>query len=152
MAIAGAAAALAGLIIVAMTVTIKDILSSRSLPSRAAATIASLVLVVVISGLSLMPAQPAVALGLEVVGVTGLALAIQIFSAVRITQERPQRRAMESAYKIVLGVGQLVPIMVGAILTAVGNPSGVYWIAGGILLTIAFAMTTAWVLLVEVQR
>jgi len=151
-AMAGAAAALAGLIIVAMTVTIKDILASKSLPSRAAATIATLVLVVVVSGLTLMPAQPPVALGVELMVVTALAFAIEIFSAVRIMQERPPRPPAENAYKIVLGIGQLVPILIGAVLIAAGNAEGVFWVAGGILLIIAFAMMNAWVLLVEVQR
>jgi modulator of FtsH protease len=151
-AMAGAAAALAGLIIVAMTVTIKDILASKSLPSRAGATIASLVLVVVISGLALMPAQPLAALGTELICVTAAVLVIEIVSAVRITQERPARPVLENAYKIILGIGQLVPILIGAILIASGNATGVFWVAGGILLTIAFAMMNAWVLLVEVQR
>lgn len=151
-AMAGAAAALAGLIIVAMTVTIKDILASKSLPSRAGATIASLVLVVVISGLALMPVQPPAVLGTELICVTAAVLVIEIVSAVRITQERPARPVLENAYKIILGIGQLVPILIGAILIASGNATGVFWVAGGILLTIAFAMMNAWVLLVEVQR
>jgi hypothetical protein len=151
-AMAGAAAALAGLIIVAMTVTIKDILASKSLPSRAAATIASLVLVVVASGLTLMPAQPPVALGFELALVAAVVIAIEVFSSVRITQERPRRRPLENSYKVILGIGQVVPILIGAIMIAAGNGAGLFWVAGGILFTIAFAMTNAWVLLVEVQR
>jgi hypothetical protein len=151
-AMAGAAAALAGLIVVAMSVTIKEILASKSLPSRAGATIASLVLVVVISGLVLMPAQPPAALGTELICVTAAVLVIEVFTAVRITQERPVRPLMENTYKIVLGIGQLVPILIGAILIASGSAAGAFWVAGGILLTVAFAMMTAWVLLVEVHR
>lgn len=56
-AMAGAGAALAGLIIVTMSVTIKEILAATTLPSRAAATIAALVLVVIVSGMILIPGQ-----------------------------------------------------------------------------------------------
>jgi modulator of FtsH protease len=99
-----------------------------------------------------MPAQPHAALGTELICVTAAVLVIEIVSAVRITQERPARPVLENAYKIILGIGQLVPILIGAILIASGSAAGVFWVAGGILLTIAFAMMNAWVLLVEVQR
>jgi hypothetical protein len=151
-AMAGAAAALAGLIIVAMSVTIKEILASRSLPSRAMATIGSLVLIVIVSGLILIPGQAASPLGIELIVATVFALLLQGFSIVRITQERPRRPASENFFKFVFGVGQILPFAVGAVVVSLGSTLGVYWIAAGTLITIAYAMTNAWVLLVEVQR
>ncbi|MEI9906978.1 MAG: hypothetical protein WDO06_02880 [Actinomycetota bacterium] len=44
---AGAAAALAGLVIVAVSVNVREILKYRSLPSRSAATIGSLTMILV---------------------------------------------------------------------------------------------------------
>ena len=57
LATAGAAAALAGLIIVAMTTNIRTVLSIPAMPSRAGATIASLVLIVVCTAAGLIPGQ-----------------------------------------------------------------------------------------------
>ncbi len=151
-ALAGVGAALAGLIIVAITVTIKEILASKALPSRAAATIASLVLVVVASGLMLVPRQSATALGVELVIAGVFVVLIQAVSLMRIFDERPLRPAAENAVKIVLGVAQILPFMIGAVLVLLALPAGVYWIALGMLVTIACATMNAWVLLVEVQR
>ncbi|MEO8908045.1 MAG: hypothetical protein ABI310_08215 [Microbacteriaceae bacterium] len=151
-AMAGAAAALAGLIIVAMSVTIKEILASKALPSRAAATISSLVLVLIASGIVLIPRQSMVLMGVLVLVATLFALVLQIVSAVRITQERPKRPVMENTYKILFGILQIVPFLVGAVFCMAGNGAGVYWLAAGMLLAIVYAMVNAWVLLVEVQR
>lgn len=151
-AMAGAGAALAGLIIVAMSVTIRQILDSTALPSRAAATIASLVLVVVASGLCLIPSQAALALGLELVAVSLTSAAFAVVSFVRIVGERPRRPPAENAGKIVVGAAQPVLFLVGAVLVTTGDAAGLGWLAAGILITVAFSMANAWVLLVEVQR
>jgi hypothetical protein len=62
---AGAAAALVGLIIVAMTVNISTILQMEAMPARAASTIGSLTLSVVVSVSSLIPDLPLWLLGVE---------------------------------------------------------------------------------------
>src|SRR4051812_48838511 len=72
-AMAGASAALAGLVMVALSVNIKAILALPSLPARAGAAVGSLVLAVVICGLALIPGQPAALLGAEVLVGAGLA-------------------------------------------------------------------------------
>lgn len=64
-ATAGAAAALAGLIIVAMSVNIQTILNIPGMTSRAAATIASLILSVVSASASLIPGQSLWILGAD---------------------------------------------------------------------------------------
>jgi hypothetical protein len=66
-AMAGAWAALAGLIIVAISVNLEPLLQGKTLPSRAAASIATLVLAISAACLGLMPAQPVWLLGLEIV-------------------------------------------------------------------------------------
>ena len=54
-AMVGATAALAGLLIVAMSVNISTIMSSPTLPARAASSIAALVLAIVAGALGLVP-------------------------------------------------------------------------------------------------
>jgi hypothetical protein len=64
-AASGASAALAGLLFVALSVNISNILRSRNLPPRAAAAIGTLILILVCSMAALVR-QPAVDLGGEV--------------------------------------------------------------------------------------
>jgi modulator of FtsH protease len=63
---AGASAALAGLVIVAISVNVQRILEQPQLPSRGGATVAALVLILVTSMAVLIP-QPSRVLGIEIV-------------------------------------------------------------------------------------
>ena len=76
-ATAGASAALAGLVFVAVSINLERILSYEGLPERALETLLLLVGVLIFSILALMPGQSAVALGAEV-----LALGLLLFTAV----------------------------------------------------------------------
>lgn len=67
---AGASAALAGLVIVAISVNVQEILKYRNLPSRAIATIGMLMLILVVSMAALIPDQDSAALGLEILAFT----------------------------------------------------------------------------------
>jgi len=151
-AMAGAGAALAGLIIVTMSVTIKEILAATTLPSRAAATIAALVLVVIVSGMILIPGQVHGWLGAELLVVSLVALLPQIVLADRLLTQKPARPALENGYKILIGWLQGLPFVIGAVLVLFGQVNGFGWITAGILLAIVYSMLNAWVLLVEIQR
>ncbi len=133
-ALAGAGAALAGLIVVAMSVTIKQILAYPSLPPRAAATISALVAVVVVSGIMLIPAQEHVWLGVELLLTALVALLPQLFLTYRLATQRPQRPFLQNAYKIAIGFAQALPFLVGAILILTGVAGGIGWLALGITL------------------
>jgi hypothetical protein len=79
-AIAGAAATLAGLIFVAVSLNLREILRGRSLPSVAARSLAVLVALVLMCTFGLAPGQQHVALGIEI-----LVLGIVLFAGVMIT-------------------------------------------------------------------
>ena len=72
-ALGGAGAALAGLVMVGISVSLTEILADHSLPARAAAAIGSLILVVVVAGVGLIPGEPAPTLGIEILVGTLLA-------------------------------------------------------------------------------
>ncbi len=158
---AGAAAALAGLIIVAMSVNIKEIIAIKSMPSRAGTSIAALVLIVVVSIGALIPVQPSWLLGLEtfVFGLTALAFAVD--STVRLTQDARSSRAGEYTRPVgnliangLISLLQVVPFIVGGLLLWLGGEPnvGAAWIAAGILLVFIGAVVNAWVMLVEILR
>lgn len=151
MATAGAAAALAGLIIVAMSVNIETIVSERSLPSRAGATIASLVLVVVVAVAGLIPGIGTGGMGWVTLVFSLAALGFAIDSAVRLARLPDQLAVV----RLVKGAVLIVPILsfvAGALILVAGLDAGLYFVAAGMLLAFVSSVLNAWVLLVEIRR
>src|SRR4051794_37748627 len=91
-AAAGAAAALVGLMVVAISVNIERILQYKPLPARAAAAVGSFVMALVAS-LSGLVTQPTLAFGVELIAF-GCVLWLLQFHAIRTgwQSDRMQRR------------------------------------------------------------
>src|ERR671924_993752 len=79
---AGASAALAGLVFVAVSINVDGILGFRGLPERALATVMLLLSVVLVSLIGLIPGQSRAALAGELLGV-GLVFAVVILRLTR---------------------------------------------------------------------
>lgn len=152
-AAAGASAALAGLVFVALSVNISSILRLPHLPPRAAATIAMLMLILVCSMAVLAP-QPGWALGIEVMLFAAYACWRQVVSARHGFRARAELRrpGWESMLNAALGQVQVWPFLVGGILLIVGAGGGLYWVAAGCVCVFIFSVLNAWVLLVEILR
>ena len=152
-AAAGAAAALAGLIFVSISVNIAQILRFDHLPDRAAATLASLMLILAVSLAALAP-QPPLALGLEVLAFALFVGALQVRSGVAGLRSglRDGRPAVESAFELATGFVQTLPFLVGGAMLVAGSGGAVYWLAGGALTVFVLSVVNAWVLLVEILR
>jgi hypothetical protein len=152
-AAAGAAAALAGLVIVAISVNIQQILKFAHLPARAAATISTLVLILVSCMAGLIRQVPsAFAWEILAFGIGAWIMQLrsnrQAFAAGREFQRPP----WESALETVLGQIQTLPFIVAGILLLQGNRQGIYWMAAGVIAIFIFSVMNVWVLLVEILR
>ena len=151
-AMVGATAALAGLLIVAMSVNISTIMASASLPPRAAASIATLVLAIVACSLGLVPGQPVWAYGVEVLVATLLAAMFQVH-AMRVIGRETNVPAVDRALKASAGVVPLAAFLVGGVLIVGGAPTaGLIAVAVGSILAVIAAIVMAWVVLVELLR
>jgi len=151
-AAAGASAALAGLIIVAMSVSVDQMIAIPSMTSRAAAAIAVLIVATVGSLAGLMPGQGLVALGVEVL-VLGLgALGFTVYSAVRVMRARGGATLAQALLKSLLGVLPAAAFTVAAVLLMLGSAGGLRWLAAGIVFAIVVSVVNAWVVLVEIRR
>jgi modulator of FtsH protease len=156
---AEAAAALVGLIFVALSVNIAQILKYSHLPARAAAAMGALMLILVAS-LAVLAPQPIQWLGGEVLAFAAMALALQVESArssrrAHATFHRPTHessRLREPVIAVVAAQAQIVPFIVGGVMLAVGWPAGLGWLAGGSISVFILAVVNAWVLLVEILR
>lgn len=150
-AMAGAAAALAGLVMVAISVNIKEILALPSLPARAGAAVGSLVLVVIVAGAGLLPGQPPAAFGAEVIAGGAAASVLHVVS-LRQTLAEGAAPPVSRLMRIPVSLAQLLPFVIGGVLLLAGAEHGLYWVAGGILITLIGSMLDAWVLMVEILR
>ncbi|MEJ0067259.1 MAG: hypothetical protein WDM85_19135 [Caulobacteraceae bacterium] len=152
-ACAGASAALAGLIFVALSVNIARILEFEHLPARAAAAMGALMLILTVS-LAVLAPQPPAWLGGEVLGLTLLAWLLQIGSAcdsgaAARKYGRPARRTRLGDR---LRQVQMAPYAIGGVLLIAGADAGLAWIALGAVAVFILSVVNAWVLLVEILR
>jgi len=150
---AGASAALAGLVFVALSVNIQNILRAPQLPTRAGATIAMLILILVCSMVTLVP-QPPRPLGLEITAFALFGFYLQIVSARRsfLAQAVARRPLWEGLLNAATGQVQVLPFLAGGILVFLDSPRGLYWVAAGCISVFVFSVLNSWVLLVEILR
>lgn len=150
-AMVGATAALAGLVIVAASVNIDKIIPSRALTARLAAAIAGLVLALVASGTGLIPDIDPTWYGVVIIVATVAAGAFQAHATVLIMSDSdPAARARVP--KAVLGLLPLAAYLVAGIALAVGHDSGLLLTAVGCIVAIVSAILMSWIALVEVLR
>lgn len=151
-AMVGATAALAGLLIVAMSVNIAEIMKSPTLPPRAAASIAALVLAIAAGALGLIPGQPDVAYGIEVLVGAAIASAFQVHAMRVIARDEPSS-PFDRIAKSAAGVLPIAGFLVGGVLIVAGSAAaGLVSVAIGSVLAVISAILIAWVVLVEVLR
>jgi hypothetical protein len=150
-AMAGATAALAGLVIVAASVNIGDIIKAESLTARLASAIATLVLAITVSALGLVPAIAPTWYGIVVLLGVVIAAVFQVSATVRIVQNRHPENRMR-ALKALLGFLPLAAYTVGGVMLLAGSATGLVLFAAGTILAIIVALIVSWIVLVEVLR
>ena len=146
----GAAAALTGLLFVAISINLDQILKYPQLPGRAAGTLGILVGALIVSGAALAPGQSERALGLEI-GVVGAVVAAQALIVARGTKKPGEPSAWRIEHVATLVLPSLL-LIVGGVTVFVGAGGQLYWVFAGLLLTFVSASVNAWVLLVEIKR
>ena len=91
-AMVGATAALAGLVIVASSVNIAEIIKSATLTARLAAAIASLVLAIVVTGMGLVPDIGSIAYGAVIAAATVVDVLLQVHAKILIKSDNASAR------------------------------------------------------------
>lgn len=150
-AMLGATAALAGLVIVAASVNIREIITSGTLTPRLAAGISALVLALIVSGMALIPEIDPMWLGGLIIFATAVAGAFQLNATRVIARDT----ATEDRARVAKGVAGFLPIaayLAAGVLLSAGQPSGLILAAAGALLAIVSAILISWIVLVEVLR
>ena len=148
---AGASAALAGLVFVAVSINVERILQFAGLPDRALSTVLMLLSVVLISLIGLIPGQSRIALAGELLAV-GLVFGVTILELTRRSMIGRDGQLMHSFGHWLLVALATVPVVLGAGSLVAEAGGGLYWVAAGMLLATAAAVANAWVLLLEILR
>jgi hypothetical protein len=150
---AGASAALAGLLFVAVSINLDRIIALRSLPGAALGAIVLLVAVLMVSTFALVPEQPRWALGSEVL-VVGLA-AWSILTGIWIKALRapiPGQPRFVPVISTVVTQAATLPLVIAGVSLLLRAGGGLYWLVPGMAFCLVVAVVNAWVLLVEVVR
>jgi modulator of FtsH protease len=151
-ATAGAGAALAGLLFVAISINVREILDDATLPTRAAGALVTLTTPLVLSLLLLIPTGSD-----DAVAVCLLAGALTSTAALWHAN-RPSRRGSHRtmrAWWFASGMPALV-MSVAMLLAAIGllttSFGGLYWLTLAVIVAVVWGLLQAWVLLIEILR
>jgi hypothetical protein len=151
-AVAGAGAALAGLLFVALSINLDRILAGYRLTARAGSTLILLGTPLLIALLLLIPDQSDAALGWELVvlGVlSGGALAALNPPWLRAPEQHLSWWVAINATPMLLLAASTIIAGIGTMTESLG---GLYWLPAGIIAALVAALENAWVLLVEILR
>jgi modulator of FtsH protease len=149
----GASAALAGFVIVAISINVARIISFPWLPGRAVETLVAPTGVLIVSSYMLVPHQPAVQLAFELIA-TGTAMwlvpmIIQLRTARRQSGVVPRRSLVT---RFLLTQISSLPIIASGLLMWNGAANAVAWMVPGVIASLIATVINAWVLLVEIVR
>ena len=157
LATAGAAAVLAGLVFVGVSINLEMIVANPryGLTGRALEALVLLVAVLIVTTLLLVPAQ-----GMMVAGVEVLVVGIADWAAIVAIQMLQLRNwsSLEANLRwhllprAILGQAATLPLVAAGIAVLSWGVSGLYLLVAGVILSFLVAGADAWILLVEIQR
>ena len=157
----GAAAALTGLVVVALSLHAREIMAHPLLRDRAFAAIVGLMTQVFLAAAVLVPAQSPLVLGLEV-GVPAifwLGRSVWAIPYIRTNSARLRDRANDHrrpashwAIEWTVWIAWVMALVASAVELGLGSSSGFYWLAAAMVLMFGSQVWSAWVLIAEASE
>ncbi len=148
----GASAALVGLVFVAVSINLAQIVASPRMPDRALGTL--LALATVLAECSLLVA-PLGSPGLAGSAILLVALAFGVAQAVvhrRLLRRTTRRHRRGDWWLVALTYLGLLAFLAAGGGALAGRAGGLSWLVPGVLLSYLVALIGAWVLLIEIKR
>lgn len=147
---AGAAAALAGLVFVAVSINIERILEIPGMADRGLQAVLLLVTAVVVSLFALVP-QETRSLGIQILVVSS-ALIVWFFKPKRHQNIAADPNVARRIARLATNAAGSLPYFIGAVMLVSGTDHGLRLILAGVIASIIGGVINAWVLLVEILR
>jgi MFS-type transporter involved in bile tolerance (Atg22 family) len=147
----GGAAALAGLVFVAMSINLDVVAQNETHRLRAINMLTGFTAAFIICALALMGGQSHQAVGAEWFVVAAVAATSYVHNYVQAAR-RGGRKAELRPYRLAGGTACYVAEMVGAVVLIFGHVAGLYVAAVGLTILLAFMISGAWLLLVAVHE
>ena len=149
---AGAAATLTGLVFVAVSINLSNIINVAGLPGRAAESILQLLQVFFICTAALIPRQSVVALAWEILCIAAVSWIAQTVAQVRYARFRRGHPRRWLLSRVVPTQAATIPFCIAACGLWIGMNGAIYWIVPGFFFSFAASVLSAWVLLIEILR
>lgn len=149
---AGASAALAGLIFVAVSISLDELVKYRHLLMRAAVALCLLVSVLITSSLLLAPGQSLRTIGIEILGVSVITWATTTLLSATAIRSAPAPYRRFSLTALVLVQIATIPLLIAGVVVIAEGTVGLAWLVAGFIASFIVALADGWVLLVETHR
>jgi len=144
--VGGGAAALTGLVFVAMTLHLEEITKDPVHRHRARTILTGLTAVFIRCSLALMGGQSGQAIAIELIGVL-VVVEVILYSSIRQAANSADRWVL---YRTIGSFACLILEQAGALVLFFGNTYGLYAVGIGMMSSFIFMVTGAWLLLVGV--
>jgi hypothetical protein len=149
---AGATAALAGLVFVALSINLGKILALGGVTERAGETILLLASGLVGSLAALIPHETPSQLGLWIFILWFPTWVVPTIIQIRDFAKRRYYRAYQAVIRFFLFQSATVPLLMAGLSLRGHLDGGLLWLACGLIVSLIVALYNAWVLLVEILR
>jgi hypothetical protein len=148
----GASAALTGLLFVALSINLSQVIKGQGLIGRAIEVLVLLTSVLIIATMLLIPGQGPGSTGFEI-----LTVAVLEFVFLAVIHVRSPRRALGVSppmFAMRVAAAQAGPVFmaVGGVSLLVQSGGGLYWVVPAMVAAMVAAIIGAWVMLVEIVR
>jgi hypothetical protein len=147
--VGGAAAALTGLVFVAMSLNLETIAKDITHRNRAIGTLIGFTAPFIICALALMGEQNYLAIGLEWLAMSSIATAVYIIGYIQ-ARKRGRSTLGLGVYRLTFGTSLYIAELIGAAMIINGHTLGLYIAAIAMLLLLAYTITGAWLLVIGV--
>jgi len=148
----GASAALTGLIFVAVSINLPQIVAVPHLVARSAKALFTMLGILLASTLSMAPAQPVRWLGAELLVLGIFVWAATTWSGHAASHRNPYIGTGIRVQQAVLAQCSALPLFAAGLSLAFLRGGGLYWLVAAAVFSYVAALLDAWVLLIEIHR
>jgi hypothetical protein len=148
--VGGGAAALAGLVFVAMSLNLEGIVNDATHKYRAIGTLSGFTAAFLICSLALMGGQNYQTVGIEWLIVSAIAAVIHVNGYRRATKIGKSSVGLQ-LNRLLFGTGLYIAEILGALMLTLGYVAGLYVAAVSLVGLLAFMISGAWLLLMSVH-